>query len=219
MYHLGVIQRGRRRVVAAIAITGVILATIFVGRHSLLRAAGWMLVADDPIRPADAIVIAVDAGGAGVLEAADLVHAGISRRVALLTDPADGVEREFERRGIPNESGAVRQTRQLKALGVDDVDLIPREVVGTEDEGTVLPIWCQARNVHSIVVVSGADHTRRLRRVLRRAMKGSATAVMVRRSRYSEFDPDCWWRKRSDLRVGIIELEKLFLDVVRHPLR
>jgi len=199
------------------ATAGAILAALVVGRQSLLRAAGWMLVADDPIRPADTIVIAVDAGGAGVLEAADLVRDGISRRVALLADPASGVEREFKRRGIVDESGAARQTRQLRALGVEDVELIPREVVGTEDEGTALPIWCQARKVRSVVVISSADHTRRLRRVLRRAMNGSPAAVMVRRSRYSEFDPDCWWRKRSGLRSGIIELEKLFLDVLRHP--
>src|ERR1700731_869711 len=42
-------------------------------RTPILRAAGWALVVDEPLEPADIIVIAVDADGPGVLEAADLV--------------------------------------------------------------------------------------------------------------------------------------------------
>jgi len=65
--------------------------------------------------------------------------------------------------------------------------------------------------------VSTSDHTRRLRRVLHRSMKGHAVTVMVRSARYSEFDPDRWWRNRTSVRTGIFELEKLLLDVVSHP--
>jgi len=217
MYHLGVIQRGRRRVVAAIAITGVILATIFVGRHSLLRAAGWMLVADDPIHPADAIVVAVDAGRAGALEAADLVHGGLSSRVAVFADQPDEVERELVRRGIEHEDEQTRQSRLLLALGVGQVEQIAI-VTGTEDEGVVLPAWCAARGLRSIIVVTSADHGRRLRRVMHRALKGRQTEVMIRKARHSDFDPDQWWRERRDLRTGIVEMEKLLFDFIRHPL-
>jgi hypothetical protein len=68
-----------------------------------------------------------------------------------------------------------------------------------------------------IIVVTSSDHSRRLQRVLRRAMKGRGTRVIVRRSRYSEFDPDRWWQTRSGTRSEIIEFEKLLIDVVRHP--
>jgi hypothetical protein len=43
-------------------------------RRSILRAAGWALVVNDPIEPADTIVVALDADGAGALEAADPIH-------------------------------------------------------------------------------------------------------------------------------------------------
>lgn len=188
-----------------------------VCRRPLLRSAGWILVSDDPIRPADAIVIAIDAGAAGVLEAADLVHGGIASHVALFADPPNGVEREFIRRGIAYEDGAARDTRRLHALDIASVEQIPRTVDGTEDEGRVLPGWCDARHLRSVVVVSSSDHSRRLRRVLRRAMKGRPATVMVRRARYSEFDPDRWWQSRDGIRTEIIEFEKLLLDVVRHP--
>jgi hypothetical protein len=101
---------------------------------------------------------------------------------------------------------------------VDAVEIVPVPVAGTEDQARVLPPWCDERGFRSVVVVTETDHSRRLRRALRRSMKGHRTAVAVRASRYSEFDPDRWWQTRSGARTGIVELQKLLLDVVRHPL-
>jgi hypothetical protein len=69
------------------------------------------------------------------------------------------------------------------------------------------------------VVVTTSDHTRRLRRVLRRSMDGHATRIAVRAARYSPFDPDRWWETRTGARTGIVELQKLLFDVARHPFR
>ena len=49
----------------------------------VLRNAGWALVVNEPVAPADIIVISSDSGGAGTLEAADLVQSGIATRVAV----------------------------------------------------------------------------------------------------------------------------------------
>jgi hypothetical protein len=49
-------------------------------------------------------------------------------------------------------------------------------------------------------------------------MKGHPTSVAIRPSRYSSFDPDRWWETRHGVRIEIIELQKLALDVVLHPL-
>ena len=53
-------------------------------REPVLRAAGWALVINEPVASADIIVLSLDSGGAGALEAADLVQSGISKRVAVL---------------------------------------------------------------------------------------------------------------------------------------
>jgi hypothetical protein len=219
MYHLGVRhQRGRWPVIAASTIFGLILVAFFVGRHSLLRTAGWMLVADDPIRPADAIVIAVDAGDAGVLEAADLVRSGVSQTVALFDGPPSDVDRELTRRGVNLDDEGHHKTRLLRTLGVDRVELIPWRITGTEDEGHIFPKWCDELQLRSVIIVTSADHTRRLRRVFHRAMKGRATTVMVRRAHFSQFDPDRWWSDRDGVRTEVVELEKLLFDIIRHPI-
>jgi hypothetical protein len=208
------------RSVWALAVTVVIVAVVGgvpAIRGSTLRAAGWALVVDEPIGPADVIVVSADSDGAGVLEAVDLVRTGITSRVAVFADPPDAVDREFIRRGVPYEDRAARSIRQLRSLGVTTIEEIPR-AGGTEAEGRVLPGWCDQHGFRSVVVVSSRDHSRRLRRLLDRAMHGHPTRVMVRSTRHSIFDPDRWWKTRDGVRTEIIELQKLLLDVVRHPL-
>jgi len=187
-------------------------------RRPILRAAGWALVVNERVEPADVIVVASNADGAGVLEAVDLVHSGVATRVAVFANVPDTVDREFIRRGVPYEDAAARSVRQLRALGVDTIDQIPRNEAGTEDIGRVLPDWCDQHGFRSVVVVSTSDHSRRLRRVLHRSMKGHQTRVTVRSARYLEFDPDRWWESHGGIRTGVEELEKLLLDVVRHPI-
>lgn len=193
--------------------------TIPASRSTILASFGRFLAADDPVQPADIIVVAIDADGAGVLEAADLVHSGVANRVAVFTDPPDpDVDREFLRRGVPYEDEAARSVRQLASLGIGHIERIPRAVAGTEDEGSVLPGWCDEHHFQTVVVVAMKDHCRRIRRVMRRAMQDHSTRVLVHGARYSPFDPERWWLSRGGLRTGIIEMEKLLLDFARHPL-
>jgi hypothetical protein len=206
------------RILAVVVLAGAVLVGVPPIRESILRAAGWALVVDEPVEPADMIVVAIDARDAGVLEAADLVRSGIATRVAVFANPPDDVDREFIRRGIPYEDLAVRSTRQLMSLGVTAIEQIPRRVSGTEAEGEVLPDWCDLRQLRSVVVVSSRDHSRRLRRVLQRSMVGHQTRVTIRSARFSKFDPDKWWKSRDGIRTEIIELQKLLLDVILHPI-
>jgi len=188
-------------------------------RRPTLRAAGWALVVDDPIGPSDVIVVAVDAAdGAGVLEAADLVRAGVATGVGIFVEPATRVDREFIQRGIPYEDTAGRSVRQLKSLGVMTIEQIPETVTGTEAQAQILIAWCTRRQFRSVVVVTNTDHSRRLRRVFRRSMRGHGLKVSVRSARYSTFDPDRWWATRGGIRIEIVEFQKLLLDVVRHPI-
>jgi hypothetical protein len=206
-------------VVAFVAAT--IVAVPFV-REPVLRAAGRALVITEPIAPADIIVVSSDSGGAGALEAADLVQGGIAARVAVFSDPPTKEDHEFIRRGLPYEDAAARQIRQLKWLGVTDVVQIPRTEAeteaGTEGESQALPPWCDEHQFRTIVLVTTTDHSRRFRRVLGRVMKGHPTRVTVQPSRYSSFDPDHWWKTRGGVRTEITELQKLVLDAVQHPM-
>lgn len=187
-------------------------------RRSILRPMGWALVAPDPhLRSADAIVVAIDVQGAGTLEAADLVRQGVSKRVAVFDDPPTASDQEFIRRGLPYDDRAAISMTQLRMLGVQDIERVPRATSGSEQEGLILPAWCLKHGYHSIVLVTSTDHSRRLARIIRRATHGRGLTIAVLPSPYSNFNPDTWWTSRYGARTEIIELEKLVLDVARHP--
>ena len=188
-------------------------------REPVLRAAGWALVVNEPVASADIIVVSLNSGGAGALEAADLVQRGISKRVAVFMDPPSETNHEFIRRGLPNEDEGARQIRQLRSLGVTDVVRIATIVGGsTEGEGQALPPWCDEHQFRSVVFVVDKDHSRRAQRVLNRVMKGHPTRVTIQPARYSTFDPDRWWETRRGVAAEIVGLQKLLLDVVLHPM-
>ncbi len=209
------------RYLALVALIAIAVSALYAARESVLRTLGRTLVLEESISPADVIVISLDAGGAGVLEAADLVRQGIATRVAVFADPPSGEDFEFIRRGLPYEDEAGRRIQQLALLGVTSVERIPtddeRDDAGTEAEGRALPAWCERNSVGSVIVVSSSDHSRRMRRVFDRYMQGHATRVTIRASLYSPFKADRWWQTRGGVRTAIIELEKLALDVVLHP--
>lgn len=212
----------RSRLILTLALVALVTLAAAVAipsvRDAALRGVGWALVVHDSLAHADVIVVANDADGSGVLEAADLVHEGIAPRVALFVRPQTDVAREFAKRGIPYGDSTAASAKELTELGIASVERIPGPVAGTHDEGNVLVPWCRDKRYHTIVFVSTSDHSRRTRRVLRREMRGTQTHLIVWYSHYSSFDPNTWWRTRNEVRIAIVEYEKLLLDLLRHPL-
>ena len=203
--------------IPAIIVFGVIAGVPAI-RESMLRAAGRVLVVDEPVGPADVIVVPAWAGAAGAIDASDLIQRGIANRVALLPEAPEPAEQELARRGVSFGDQNAALVQLLRSLKVANVEVIPDPAAGTEAEGQVLLAWCEQHQFRSILVVSSPDHSRRVGRVIRRAMRGHPTKVMIRSARYSSFDPDRWWTTRDGMRTEIVELEKLLLDVVRHPI-
>ena len=204
---------------ATVALVGIVaFAGVYLARVPILGFLGEILVYSDPLAAVDAIVITLDSGGAGTLEAADLIKSGIASRVAVFSDPPVTVDdQEFDRRGLPHDDRSARQLNQLTLLGVKGAVQIPAQVSGTTDEVDALPAWCIDRGLSSVIVISTTDHSRRLRRALTRSTAHQPVRFLVRASRYSNFDPHHWWEDRNGVRTAIIELQKLAFDVLAHP--
>lgn len=214
-------RRPRRRWTRAVLVLVVIALVVLAvprTRVATLRALGHSLVVNDPVASVDVIVVSVDAGRGGVIEAADLVRSGMSNTVAVFAEPPDPADLEFARRGIAHQDRAARSLEELELLGVRNAIRIATPVDGTTAEGRVLSTWLNERGFRSVIMITTPDHARRTRRVLRRALKDRQTAVVVRASRYSDFDADAWWHTRTGVRTEIIELQKLLLDILAHPL-
>ncbi len=178
---------------------------------------GRFLVVSEDVASVDLIVVTPEAEAAGLLEAADLFRAGVAKRVAIFAMRSGPADVELRRRGVVLSSLSAQSPGILLALGVAEIERIPNPVSGTEETARALSAWCDARSYRSVVIVSGADHTRRLRRVMRRVVGKQRITVAVRAARYSQFDPEHWWGTRDGARMGIVETQKLLLDMLRHP--
>jgi hypothetical protein len=76
-------------ILLALALAAFAIVGIRSLREPVLRAAGWALVLNESVAPADMIVLSLDSEGAGALEAADLVQSGISKQVAVFCGPSE----------------------------------------------------------------------------------------------------------------------------------
>jgi len=204
----------RTRVLAATL--AVLVASVFLFPKTILQQLGNALIVDEPLQSADAIVVPEWTQTAGVLEAADLVSCHISKKVVILVDDTeDPALMELTRRGV-SVSTSSWLVKVFKELNVPDVESVPGGQ-GSEAESRMLPDWCDRNRFQTVVVISLPDHSRRLRRLLNRSMKGHATRTIIRTSRYSSFDPARWWWTRTGIRTQVEESQKLLLDLALHP--
>lgn len=202
---------------AALALCA-LLATPAV-RESALRALGTALVVNDPLQRVDAIAVTLDADVAGALEAADLVKAGIAAQVILFDEQLRPAEREVARRGLVPRTRTSEQAAVLAGLGVVNVTRMPdlSASSGTRADAQALAAWCRANALRSVLVVTTADHSRRVRRVMARALEPIGTQAAVRPATHGDFDPATWWHTTDGRRIVVIEWQKLILDLVSHP--
>ena len=183
---------------------------------SIVRSIGGVLVATDVLEVADVIVVPGWTNESGALEAADLYKRGIASRVAVLGPEPEPSRRELIRRGVV-AVGDPWVVSLMRRLGVQTIEVIPGYSTGTDADGKLIASWLEQNHLRSAVVVATSEHTRRLRRIMHRALEDKAASVLVVSARFSTYEPDRWWKTRTGVRTTVIELQKLLLDVVTHP--
>ncbi len=209
----GLARRARGCLVALVATLAAVAVLGFVVyelRAPLLTWVGGLLYHEDALEPADAI--AVLGGGAldREVEAADLFAAGYAPVVVLTRTPEPAVIAELQARGLDVSTPLERRLDYLEALGVprEAITVLQRPVESTHAEAELIAEWAETREIGRIIVVTDGYHTSRSRLVFARVLRGRPTEVLVRPSRTSGFDAATWWHGRSDLRNGLLEIQK-----------
>jgi uncharacterized SAM-binding protein YcdF (DUF218 family) len=173
--------------------------------------AGRFLEVDDPLpTSADAIVIMAGSVPDRTLEAADLYHAGVARRVVVTKELMRSGEMALHARGVflPENHDLTRTA--LEKLGVprDAVVLLERRNESTESEARTIARWACSQRLRRVIVVTSRAHSRRARLILRETL-GPDVALTLRATRYDPFAGSHWWRSRRDAKVVWWEYEKL----------
>jgi uncharacterized SAM-binding protein YcdF (DUF218 family) len=206
----------RRRVLVVLA--GVLLlgAAGYLARHAVLRGLGAALIAPDRVGSAEIAVMTTEVQLDGELELADLWAAHVVPEVGVLLPDRTRAEREMAARGVVLDDAPARLTR----LGVPAAAIVTIDANegGTVDATAALAAWCRTHRIHTLLVVTSVSHSRRVERSLARDFGRDGPTVLVHVPRLDGFRADTWWQHRGTLRVGLVELEKLALDYLRHPL-
>jgi uncharacterized SAM-binding protein YcdF (DUF218 family) len=193
------------RAVLVLVAAAVLLAVV------TLPYAGRFLIIDDPLHPADAIVVLDSAGAERWLEGVDLYREKMAGHLVLSPGMARPAEVKVRQMGIRYPTRVELVTDALAQFGVPPsaVTVLPRAVDNTADEAAVTRPIVVDRGWTSIIVVTSKYHTRRTRFAFEREFDGTGVRVQVKGSRHDEVMADGWWRSRSDLRYVISELQKL----------
>lgn len=187
-----------------------LVSTVLLGVFACPRA-GRYLVVDEPIQPADALVVL---GGARVdrwLEAVDLYRDGKGKSILLSPGYLEDAEVQLRARGIrfPAATDLISDAMVQMGIPASAITAIPQGMDNTAEEASAAARIARERGWKSIIVVTSPYHTRRSLFAFERELKGTGITVQVRGSRYDDVDPDQWWKRRGDFRFVTWELQKL----------
>ncbi len=196
----------------------IILTGLFVACISGCRRAGQWLVKEDVPNHADALVILMGNFPERVLEASDVYSKGLANNMIIVYESM-GPYRELESRG----ASIVRTTEQASkaaiALGVpaDSIIMLPGDARSTLDEAITVRDYLKLNpSLDTLILVSSPAHMRRAYMIFRAALRNSPQKIFVgcSPSRYSDFNPGKWWRRKEDVQSVLSEYVKIISFVL-----
>lgn len=198
----------RRR---AFRILSILTLVLLAAAAAACPFAGRYLIVEQPLRPADAIVVLAGAQVERWLEAVDLYKEKVSPQVFLsggAIEPAVALLRE---RGISYPRDAELARNAIIQLGVPAaaVHVIPQALDNTAQEAAVTREIAVAQHWKSVLIVTSKFHTRRSLFAFERAFKGTGIRIDVRASRYDTLQAEGWWKRRPEARWVLLEWLKL----------
>lgn len=190
---VGFLRRGQRggiirRVLVALFVL-LTLVCLYLLRGPILRGAAQLLIVEDDLEPADAIVVLGDDNYAGdrAARGAELFHArwapvvvASGRYLRPYASVADLIARDLAERGVMNDA------------------IIPlrHRATSTREEAVAASELARERRWRRLIVVTSNYHTRRARYIFRDVL-GPDFDIRVAPAADSEFDPRAWWQSRE----------------------
>lgn len=179
-----------------------------------MAGAGRLLVRVDPLdaaAPADVVYVL---GGSRVdrwLEAVEIYKAGGARRILISRGGTERAEALLAAQGIVVPTTAdIARTLMVEQLGMpaDAVEILRDPVDNTAHEAEMIQARARRDGWTKIVVITTRAATRRAGYAFRRVL-GNDIQVVMRDTRYDDYNATWWWRTRGDFRQTFFEFPKL----------
>ena len=137
----------------------------------------------------------------------------------LFVAPIDPEKHFMDSLAIPTSSSAEQFRKVMIQLGVppQKVAYLRGPATSTMDEADKVAAYLRANaQVKRIVIVTSSFHSRRAFRIFRDRFEkaGVRITINVSPSRYTDFNPVIWWRRKNDASVVITEWLKIMYYVL-----
>jgi len=180
------------------------LAFVFGGAAVILalaglRAAGRLLIVDDPLQPARAIVVLGGQMPFRSMEAAAIYRQGWAREMWLTQGGVSEEDVALKQLRIDRTPEYEYSRRVLERLSVPPaaIRVLPGNNQNTADEVRTIARELKASGGTRVIIISSKYHTRRVR-VLWHVLAGRDAEAVVRYTPDDPFDPAHWWRNSDD---------------------
>ena len=184
-------NRCLRRIAACLILGCVLLLVGYVFRAPLLTGLAEAWVINDPVAKADAIVVLGGGPETRPFAAARLYHDDVAPMV-LYTDVRPGPAEEL---GItPREAELTRRILLSNGVPETAMTMIGTNVASTYDESRAVRNWIEKTGAKSILIPTDPFHTRRVRWIFRKELRGTETAIHVVSVNPLRYRADNWWR-------------------------
>lgn len=182
------------------------------------RCGGHWLVKEKIPSHADGIIILMGDFPERVLHANDLYHSGFADRI-IIVEESMGPFRTLEEKGVNIETNSEQAVKSLLTLGVpaDSIILLPGDARSTLDEAKAVRNYMYDKWLaDTLLLVSSPAHMRRASMIFRVAFSHSVSPVYIgcSPSRYSDFNPHKWWKRKEDIQSVLSEYVKIISFVL-----
>lgn len=173
-------------------------------RPLLARMAGWW-TREDPLAPADALVVlAGDSAAGGRLQrAVELYRQGWAPRLILSGPPF---------RSYLNESQLMEREALAAGLPATALVAVAHAAPSTLEEAPVLLEAAAELGACRLLIVSSSFHVPRVRAIYHALAREYGITVRVAAAFDPRFNPDAWWRRRLGIVTLGLELLKYALN-------
>jgi uncharacterized SAM-binding protein YcdF (DUF218 family) len=176
-------------------------------RGPILRLAASVLVVEDPLQRADAIVVL--AGGTPSREAmaAALFREGWAPRVVISQQFPTTRIRELNALGVRplDQQGESRAALQKYGVPPDRIVALTAVARTTETELHLDHQAALADGYHRVILMTSPPHTRRVKLIWSRQSRASHLEAIVRAAESEDFTTEEWWRKRRAAEILLHE--------------
>jgi uncharacterized SAM-binding protein YcdF (DUF218 family) len=186
-----------KRLLWTVLILGVLVFAVPMG----LKALGAALITDDPLHPADAILVLAG----GTREGDRVRHAvGLFKRGLAPLLVMSGTPMGFR----THEADVMRQHAVFLGVPPDRILAVKHDSDSTREEADVMVPVLKGRGLKDVILVTSNYHTARAKRIFERAAGPDGPHFRASPATDGLYDPEEWWMRRRYAKTFVYEALK-----------